>query len=99
MMGTHREKENGGALDIPGGGRLIELEYASVADRKLRSQLRNVSDLELQAPLPPPSPRPCPSSVRTRSQWFVIPSSRCQCGWRREVATWALQFKQVRLKM
>lgn len=45
---SDREKENGGALDIPGGGRLIELEYASVADRKLRSQLRNVSDLELQ---------------------------------------------------
>lgn len=45
---SEREKENGGALDIPGNGRLIELEYAEVGDRKLRSQLRNVSGLELQ---------------------------------------------------
>ena len=42
-----REKENGGALDIPGNGRLIELEYAQVEDRKLRGQLRNVPKLEL----------------------------------------------------
>lgn len=42
-----REKESGGALDIPGGGKLIELEYASVEDRKLRGQLRNVPKLEL----------------------------------------------------
>ena len=42
-----REKESGGALDIPGGNKLIELEYAQVEDRKLRGQLRNVSKLEL----------------------------------------------------
>lgn len=45
---TDREKESGGALDVPGFGKLIELEYAQVADRKLRGQLRNVSNLELQ---------------------------------------------------
>lgn len=54
---TRREKENGGALDIPGGNKLIELEYAQVEDRKLRGQLRNVSRLELlvrpASPLPP----------------------------------------------
>jgi len=42
-----RDKENSGALDVPGGGRLIELEYAEVQDRKLRGQLRNVPRLEL----------------------------------------------------
>lgn len=46
---SEREKESGGVLDVPGGAaRLIELEYAAVEDRKLRSQLRNVSQLELQ---------------------------------------------------
>jgi rhodanese-related sulfurtransferase len=44
---SSREKESGGALDVPGGGRLIELEYAQVEDRKLRGQLRNVPRLEL----------------------------------------------------
>lgn len=48
-----REKESGGALDIPGGGKLIELEYAQVEDRKLRGQLRNVSKLELLVKIPP----------------------------------------------
>ncbi len=38
-----RDKENSGALDVPGGGRLIELEYAEVQD----GQLRNVPRLEL----------------------------------------------------
>ena len=49
MLVRCREKESGGALDVPGFGKLIELEYAQVADRKLRGQLRNVSNLELQA--------------------------------------------------
>jgi hypothetical protein len=44
---VNREKESNGALDVP-GNRVIELEYAEVADRKLRGQLRNVPELELQ---------------------------------------------------
>lgn len=42
-----RDKESSGALDVP-GNRVIELEYAEVADRKLRGQLRDVPTLELQ---------------------------------------------------
>jgi hypothetical protein len=57
--GGCREKESGGALDIPGGNRLIELEYAQVEDRKLRGQLRNVSKLELLVRPRQPWPRPC----------------------------------------
>ena len=34
--------------DIPNSGRLISVEYASVTDRKLRGNLRNVSDIEKQ---------------------------------------------------
>ena len=41
-------QESAGSPDLPNSGRLIELEYASMEDRKLRSQLRNVSALELQ---------------------------------------------------
>ena len=42
-------QESSGSPDIPASQRLIELEYASMEDRRLRSQLRNVSELELQA--------------------------------------------------
>jgi hypothetical protein len=42
-------QESAGSPDLPNAGRLIELEYATMDDRKLRSQLRNVSALELQA--------------------------------------------------
>ena len=42
-------QESTGSPDLPNSGRLIELEYATMDDRKLRSQLRNVSSLELQA--------------------------------------------------
>ena len=41
-------QESTGSPDLPNSGRLIELEYATMDDRKLRSQLRNVSALELQ---------------------------------------------------
>jgi hypothetical protein len=43
---TDREKETSGMPDIPNSGRLIELEYASISDRKIRSQLRNPGDIE-----------------------------------------------------
>ncbi|GAB4821917.1 hypothetical protein N2152v2_008963 [Parachlorella kessleri] len=46
---TAREKEAAGLPDLPGGsGKLVEVEYASIADRKLRGQLRNAGDLELK---------------------------------------------------
>ena len=55
-------QEAAGSPDLPNAGRLIELEYATMDDRKLRSQLRNVSALELQVPRSQPSswlPRSC----------------------------------------
>lgn len=45
---TAKEKETAGLPDLPNSGKLVELEYATVADRKLRGQLRNVADLELK---------------------------------------------------
>lgn len=45
---TTREKESAGLPDLPNNGKLVELEYASVADRRVRSQLRNASDIELK---------------------------------------------------
>ena len=46
-----REKEQQGIPDLPGGGRYVELEFAAIGDRKLRSQLRNIFNLERQARL------------------------------------------------
>lgn len=43
-----REKESAGLPDLPNNGKLVELEYASVADRRVRSQLRNAGDIELK---------------------------------------------------
>lgn len=43
-----REKEAGGSPDLPNASRLIELEYASIEDRKVRSQLRNAPELEVK---------------------------------------------------
>ena len=45
---TRREKESQGVLDLPGGARLIEVELASVGDRKLRGALRDASAAERQ---------------------------------------------------
>jgi len=45
---TQREKESQGVPDLPGGARLIELELASVGDRKLRGSLRDASAAERQ---------------------------------------------------
>ena len=41
-------QETSGSPDLPAGQRLIELEYATLDDRRLRSQLRDVAALELQ---------------------------------------------------
>ena len=49
---TNNEKEYSGIPDIPRRDRLIELEYASVTDRKIRGQLRNVDAIEKQASAP-----------------------------------------------
>ena len=46
---TEREKESSGLPDLPTPGRLVELEYAVIEDRKVRSMLRNVSAIEQQA--------------------------------------------------
>ena len=45
---TQREKESSGVPDLPNSGRLVELEYASINDRKIRGQLRNPADIEKQ---------------------------------------------------
>ena len=45
---TQREKEGSGVPDLPNSGRLVELEYASINDRKIRGQLRNPADIEKQ---------------------------------------------------
>jgi hypothetical protein len=66
-----REKESGGALDIPGGNKLIELEYAQVEDRKLRGQLRNVSKLELLVRPRSPCRRTC--KVGRMVRWAAVP--------------------------
>jgi hypothetical protein len=50
---TDREKESAGIPDIPNSGRLIELEYAAISDRKIRGQLRNPGDIEKTARLHP----------------------------------------------
>lgn len=49
LIRTEREKESSGLPDLPNSGRLVELEYAVIEDRKVRSQLRNVSAIEQQA--------------------------------------------------
>lgn len=41
-----REKEASGIPDIPTPGRLVELEYAAISDRRMRSQLRNPGEIE-----------------------------------------------------
>jgi len=43
-----KEKEAGGLPDLPNSGKLVEVEYASIADRKLRGQLRSAADLTLK---------------------------------------------------
>ncbi len=43
---TDREKESSGVPDVPNSGRVVELEYASISDRKIRGQLRNPSEIE-----------------------------------------------------
>lgn len=43
---TDKEKETSGVPDVPNSGRVVELEYASISDRKIRGQLRNPSDIE-----------------------------------------------------
>lgn len=45
---TAREKEQTGIPDLPNSSKLIELEYASIDDRKVRGQLRDISKLELK---------------------------------------------------
>lgn len=45
---TQNEKEYAGIPDLPKRDRLVELQYASVADRKIRGQLRNVDSIEKQ---------------------------------------------------
>ncbi|KAK9909244.1 hypothetical protein WJX75_009385 [Coccomyxa subellipsoidea] len=43
---SDKEKESSGVPDVPNSGRVVELEYASISDRKIRGQLRNPSDIE-----------------------------------------------------
>lgn len=44
-----KEKESSGIPDVPGGAnKLIEVEFASIEDRKLRGSLRDASYIEAQ---------------------------------------------------
>lgn len=43
---TAREKEATGIPDLPNSGKLVELEFAAIEDRKIRGQLRNLGALE-----------------------------------------------------
>eukprot|EP00884_Botryococcus_braunii_P022393 jgi/Botrbrau1/8838/Bobra.0335s0025.1 len=43
---SDREKESGGIPELPSGRSAIELEYVTIADRKIRGQLRNPGALE-----------------------------------------------------
>ena len=43
-----KEKESAGVPNLANAGKLIELEYASIEDRKIRGLLRDVSTLELK---------------------------------------------------
>ena len=43
-----RDKEQSGIPDLPNSGKLVELEYASIDDRKLRGQLRDIQGLEMK---------------------------------------------------
>ena len=45
---ARNEKEYSGVPDLPKRDRLIELEFATVNDRKVRGQLRNVDNIEKQ---------------------------------------------------
>lgn len=45
---SRRDKEAQGVPDLPGGARLIEVELASVGDRRLRGSLRDASAAERQ---------------------------------------------------
>ncbi|KAI8472055.1 MAG: hypothetical protein J3K34DRAFT_415554 [Monoraphidium minutum] len=46
---TEREKESSGVPDVPGGNnKLIDVEFATIDDRKLRGSLRDVSYIETQ---------------------------------------------------
>jgi hypothetical protein len=45
---TQREKESAGLPDLPNSGKLIDVEFATIEDKRLRSQLRNVSAIELE---------------------------------------------------
>jgi rhodanese-related sulfurtransferase len=44
---TAREKEQAGLPDLPNAGKLVELEFATIEDRKVRGQLRDIGRLEI----------------------------------------------------
>ncbi|KAL4550157.1 hypothetical protein Ndes2526B_g08323 [Nannochloris sp. 'desiccata'] len=45
---TAREKEQQGLPDVPNSGKLVELEFATIEDRKVRGQLRDIGKLEIK---------------------------------------------------
>ena len=53
--------------DIPTPGRLVELEYASISDRKMRGQLRNPGEIEKTVSAP---------SARISLTLLLFPCSR-----------------------
>ncbi len=56
--------------DVPNAGRLVELEYAVIEDRKVRALLRDVSSIEQQA-----RPRAPPRSVPPVLPRLLLPLS------------------------
>jgi rhodanese-related sulfurtransferase len=45
---TAREKEQQGIPDLPNSGKLVELEFAAIEDRKVRGLLRDLGKLEIK---------------------------------------------------
>lgn len=45
---TAREKEQAGIPDLANSGKLVELEFATIEDRKVRGQLRDIGKLEIK---------------------------------------------------
>ena len=60
---SERDKGNSGVPDLPFGGRVLDCEYASIADRRLRGQLRNPGNIERQARPRAPATAPSPQKL------------------------------------
>ncbi len=49
---TASEKDSAGVPDLPSGGKLIEVQFADIGDRRVRGQLKDPSAIERKVGLP-----------------------------------------------